>query len=114
MLEFSGVCKRFPKGTIARADVDFGPAPDAFRSVAGFWTLDPAFSRGTEPCAAFDEIPGQRLGVEWSRLFVARRFAAVLVTHSVTEAVFLGNRVLVMSERPGRIIGDFRVPFDHP
>jgi NitT/TauT family transport system ATP-binding protein len=83
-------------------------------SLARSLTLDPDLFLLDEPFGALDEITRQRLGVELSRLFLARRFAAVLVTHSVTEAVFLGGRVLVMSERPGRIIGDFRVPFDYP
>jgi hypothetical protein len=38
----------------------------------------------------------------------------VFVTHSVTEAVFLAGRVLVMSEQPGRILADFQVQFDYP
>jgi NitT/TauT family transport system ATP-binding protein len=83
-------------------------------SLARSLTLDPELFLLDEPFGALDEITRQRLGAELSRLFLARRFAAVLVTHSVTEAVFLGSRVLVMSERPGRIVGDFKVPFDYP
>ncbi|HEU5158069.1 MAG TPA: ABC transporter ATP-binding protein [Streptosporangiaceae bacterium] len=83
-------------------------------SLARSLTLDPELFLLDEPFGALDEMTRQRLGVELSRLFGTRRFGAVLVTHSVTEAVFLGSRVLVMSERPGRIIGDYRVPFDHP
>ena len=83
-------------------------------SLARSLTLNPELFLFDEPFGALDEITRQRLGTELLRLFIASRFAAVLVTHSVTEAVFLGGRVLVMSERPGRIIGDFTVPFGYP
>jgi NitT/TauT family transport system ATP-binding protein len=83
-------------------------------SLARSLALDPELFLLDEPFGALDEITRQRLGVELQLLFAARRFATVLVTHSVTEAVFLGSRVLVMSERPGHIQGDFRVPFGHP
>lgn len=83
-------------------------------SLARSLTLDPELFLFDEPFGALDEITRQRLGVELSRLFADRRFAGVLVTHSVSEAVFLGSRVLVMSERPGRILGDFKIPFGYP
>jgi NitT/TauT family transport system ATP-binding protein len=38
----------------------------------------------------------------------------LFITHSIAEAVFLSTRVLVMSARPGRIIGDYNVPFAYP
>jgi ABC-type nitrate/sulfonate/bicarbonate transport system ATPase subunit len=41
-------------------------------------------------------------------------FAGLFVTHSVQEATFLSNRVIVMSSRPGRVIADIAVDFDYP
>lgn len=67
-----------------------------------------------EPFSATDELNRARLNEYLSQLWIARRFAAVFVTHSIEEAVFLGQRVLVMSERPGRVLGEVRVPFVFP
>jgi NitT/TauT family transport system ATP-binding protein len=83
-------------------------------SLARSLTLSPELFLFDEPFGALDEITRQRLGDELLALFLAQRFAAVFVTHSVTEAVYLSNRVLVMSERPGRILADFAVPFEYP
>lgn len=67
-----------------------------------------------EPFAALDEITRQRLNEELLRLWERDRWTALFVTHNVYEAVFLSTRVLVMSRRPGRIVADLVVPFDHP
>jgi NitT/TauT family transport system ATP-binding protein len=67
-----------------------------------------------EPFGALDEITRERLNGEMIRLFLHEHFAGLFITHSIAEAVFLSTRVLVMSARPGRIIGDYEVPFDFP
>lgn len=64
-----------------------------------------------EPFASLDELGRERLGEELLGLRALESFAAVLVTHSVAEAVFLGDRVLVMGPRPGRIVAEVPVPF---
>lgn len=83
-------------------------------SLARSLTLAPELFLFDEPFASLDEITRHRLGDELQSLYLAQRFAAVFVTHSVTEAVFLAGRVLVMSPRPGRIVGDFPVDFEYP
>ncbi|MCU1456426.1 MAG: ABC-type nitrate/sulfonate/bicarbonate transport system, ATPase component [Actinomycetia bacterium] len=67
-----------------------------------------------EPFAAVDELLRERLQEELSRLFAARRFAGLFITHSVAEAVFLSTRVMVMTPQPGTIEEVIDVPFPHP
>ena len=67
-----------------------------------------------EPFGALDEITRQRLNEELLRLWERNHWTGIFVTHNVYEAVFLSQRVLVMSPRPGRILADIGVPFAHP
>jgi NitT/TauT family transport system ATP-binding protein len=83
-------------------------------SLARSLVMDPAVFLFDEPFGALDEITRERLNDELLSLFNARGFASLFITHSIYEAVYLSTRVLVMSARPGRIVGDFEVPFEYP
>ncbi|TDC67281.1 ABC transporter ATP-binding protein [Streptomyces hainanensis] len=67
-----------------------------------------------EPFGALDEITRLRMQEELQRILSEQGFSALFITHSVPEAVYLSNRVVVMSARPGRVTASFDVPFPHP
>ena len=67
-----------------------------------------------EPFGALDEITRERLNDELLKLFAEKQFAGLFITHSVSEAVYLSTKVVVMSGRPGTIVDTFEVPFDMP
>jgi NitT/TauT family transport system ATP-binding protein len=83
-------------------------------SLARSLTLDPELFLFDEPFGALDEITRERLNDELLRLFVEKQFAGLFITHSVSEAVYLSTKVIVMSGRPGSIVGTFDVPFSMP
>jgi len=67
-----------------------------------------------EPFGALDQITRHRLHAEFAALHQERRCAALLVTHAIDEAVFLADRVYVLSTAPGRVVGEFDVVFERP
>jgi NitT/TauT family transport system ATP-binding protein len=83
-------------------------------SLARTLTLQPPIMLFDEPFGSVDEITRERLNEETLRLFEDQRFAGLFITHSISEAVFLSTRVLVMSPRPGRIVAEIDVPFPYP
>jgi NitT/TauT family transport system ATP-binding protein len=67
-----------------------------------------------EPFAALDAITRDVLHVELTRLWQEQQLSVIFVTHNVREAVRLGQRVILMSSRPGRFVREWRVDLPHP
>jgi NitT/TauT family transport system ATP-binding protein len=67
-----------------------------------------------EPFGALDDILRQQLNEELLRMWGEKKCTAIFVTHNVAEAVFLSERILVMSNAPGSIARVVDVPFSYP
>jgi NitT/TauT family transport system ATP-binding protein len=83
-------------------------------SVARAFATNPEILLMDEPFAALDEQNKILLQDELGKLWEECRSTVVFITHSLDEAVLLGDRVVVMSSAPGRIKQSFRIPFDRP
>ena len=83
-------------------------------SLARSLVLEPELFLLDEPFGALDELTRERLNDELVALFTGGAFTALFVTHSVAEAVFLSSRVVVLSPRPGHVVGEVTVPFPYP
>ena len=83
-------------------------------SLARTLTLEPPVFLFDEPFGAVDEITREHLNEETQQLFQREGFAGLFITHSISEAVFMSTKVLVMSARPGRIVAEYDVPFAYP
>jgi NitT/TauT family transport system ATP-binding protein len=75
---------------------------------------DPGLLLMDEPFGALDALTRESIGLELQRIWLANKKTVFFITHSILEAVFLSDRVLVMSERPGRIVREFEIPFPRP
>ena len=75
---------------------------------------DPQILIMDEPFAALDALTREQMSVELQRIWMESGKTIVFITHSINEAVFLSDRIIVMSARPGRIVAEFDNPFARP
>ncbi len=75
---------------------------------------DPSVLLMDEPFGALDALTRERMSLELQKIWMANRKTVFFITHSILEFVFLSDRVLVMSARPGRLVEEFTIPFRRP
>ncbi|MFN3172792.1 MAG: ABC transporter ATP-binding protein [Hyphomicrobiales bacterium] len=76
--------------------------------------MDPDILLMDEPFSALDALTREEMGFELLRIWQERPKTVLFITHSIAEAVLLADRVIVMTDRPGAILEDLKVPLDRP
>jgi NitT/TauT family transport system ATP-binding protein len=83
-------------------------------SIGQALVLDPPVLLMDEPFGALDALTRDKLNVELLRIWQEHRKTVMLITHSIAEAVFLSDRVLVMTDRPGKIVDEVIIDLPRP
>jgi NitT/TauT family transport system ATP-binding protein len=124
-LEMTGVARREREETVRRLVRTIGLEGFEHRfprelsggmkqrvAIARTLAYDPSILLLDEPFGALDAQTRETMQDELLRLWQATRKTVVMVTHDVNEAVYLSDRVLVMSQRPGRTVAEFTIAID--
>lgn len=83
-------------------------------SICRAMLLDPSLLLMDEPFGALDVMTREKMGFELQRIWSETRNTVLFVTHSISEAILLSDRILVMSARPGRVKAEIPVELGRP
>ena len=122
LMELEGVDNKRAKANVALRQVGLDGFENSYPhqlsggmkmrlSLARSLVLEPEYILLDEPLSAVDELTREVLQEELYEMWTRDKFTAMLVTHNIAEAVYLSNRVVIMSPRPGKITDIIDIPF---
>lgn len=109
LLEMAGL-----KGFEARYPIELSGGMQQRVGLVRALIHEPAMLLMDEPFGALDAMTRENMNLELQKIWLESQRTVVFITHSITEAIFLGDRVLVMTPRPGRVRMDLRIDFPRP